>query len=453
MKVVVHGLSEVKSEIGKQKYSSCTNYKKIIFCIEQEISCGTLIYNTLTREIILLSNEEKKEFKEVIESKDGDRFFKYLVEHWFYIPVDLDDKTIGYIARTRCASQDFKKNRRVDSFTILTTTSCNASCPYCYEKGIKKQSMSSKVAEDVSQYILKNASSKIALRWFGGEPLCNSEAITAICKKISDYGIPYHSSITSNGFLFNKIEKNIIVDLWKLRNAQITIDGTRENYNRTKSYKSCQEDAYERVLENVKRLLDIGVAVSIRLNISNENTKDMLALIEELKKRFYGYSRIKVYPYPIFEGTGTPAFRPTDSEREFLYDNCILIFEKILACGLSPNQKIGTIKKHHCMADGGKSRVIFPDGRISLCQHYDEKEVCGTIYKNRIDAKKEIAWKKRTSDIENCKKCPQYPICFRLEKCPNEVQCTSGERRFNERKIRQNMIFEYERFVKKLEEG
>lgn len=448
MKVIKSRLSSVNEITGKQKHETGKEYRKSRYCIEQFVERGLLAYNALTREVIFLTMEEGGLFKDKTVLRKNDRMMQYLIEHWFYVPAGSDEHATGLAVR-----QAFRSwyrgtgGRMVNTYTIFTTTACNARCPYCYEYGVEKYPMTEKTAVDTADYIARTSSGSVTLRWFGGEPLCNQMAIDTITSRLAEMGISYRSTITSNGLLYSSVADSKITDEWKIQNTQITLDGTRDTYISVKRYIRVDTDPYEAVLANIGRLLELGVRVVIRLNCSGKNLNEMLSLIDELLERFHGHRRLRVYPYPMFEGVGEVPYSPTDDDREQMYDNCIKVFDKTVEYGIAPCSGAREIKGHHCMADSGESRVIYPDGRTALCQHYNDTEVCGSIY-GESDAKMVESWTKSADELRECASCAQYPICFRLEKCPNETGCSNGERRFNRRKIEAEILAEYEKFMK-----
>ena len=427
--------------MGNQEYSNTRQYRKSIYCIDETVDNGTLLFNTLTHEMVLISD-----LPAGLALPESD--YRYLVKHWFFIQDGIDERSMSYLIRQSQVSNYHKQTRiSLKSFTILTTTECNARCPYCYEYGIKKYSMKEQTALDVAQYIINRSSdTSVSLRWFGGEPLCNSSVINIITAKIRESNKSYHSSITTNGLLLDMFSDELLIDQWNLSSVQITIDGTRDTYNTTKGYVNCKSDPFSRVINNIERLLKLGIHIAIRLNVSLENTDDMLSLIDLLKEHFGIYNKFKIYAYPIFEGVGNPPFMPTENERELLYDNLVRINQKIYDSSVAVQSHLPQAKCHHCMADSGQSIVIFPDGRTSLCQHYNEEEVCGSIYDRQINSVKKIEWQKRADETEDCKDCFYYPVCFRLEKCPNEVICSEGERKNLLYQVRMAMVGEYNKW-------
>lgn len=114
---------------------------------------------------------------------------------------------------------------------------------------------------------------KVGIQWFGGEPLFNKAVIDIICNDLTAKGVEYHSTMISNGYLFDDATVKQAVELWKLKRIQITLDGP---------------SSYQVVLANIERLLDAGVSVGIRLNMDNHNAENLMLLADELHERFAG---------------------------------------------------------------------------------------------------------------------------------------------------------------------
>ncbi|MEI3172875.1 MAG: radical SAM protein [Lachnospiraceae bacterium] len=130
-----------------------------------------------------------------------------------------------------------KEPEHITSYTIFTTTDCNARCFYCYEMGRSRIPMSDETAHKAAAYIAAHCGGeKVHLHWFGGEPLFNKQVIDIICTDLAEKGIVYESMIISNGYLFDGATVEQAVSHWKLKNVQITLDGTEEIYNRSKAF-------------------------------------------------------------------------------------------------------------------------------------------------------------------------------------------------------------------------
>ena len=101
-------------------------------------------------------------------------------------------------------------------FIIFTTTKCNAHCTYCYEEGIMAMTMIRKTAEDVAEYIMShsNRDNEVRIRWFGGEPLMNTEAIRTIADRLNEEGVDFTSEIFTNGDLLPKVDNILLPKGW-----------------------------------------------------------------------------------------------------------------------------------------------------------------------------------------------------------------------------------------------
>ena len=72
--------------LGKEK-AAASGYRMLHYCISTEVEEGILLFNLLTREMLLLTREE---FANAIESP-------YLRKHWFVVPEETDEKKAGGI--------------------------------------------------------------------------------------------------------------------------------------------------------------------------------------------------------------------------------------------------------------------------------------------------------------------------------------------------------------------
>lgn len=439
MRVISGIFKSVYEVLGYQKYASLKKYVLLPYLEHLPVNDGMLVLNILTREIMWLSLGE---WTLILEGEMEESIRKRLVERWYLIPDDIDYKSLIYTFNCCHAVKFGNKPGKLELCTIFTTTECNARCPYCYESGCSKRSMTKETALDVAKFIESHCGLKVHLKWFGGEPLCNSKAIDTISRYLHGRGISYDASMVSNGYFIDQHDPEKIKNLWKLNRVQITLDGTRETYNRIKNY-VLPEDAFGKVLNNIEYLLSIDVRVNIRLNLSLENYLDLSVLIDMLQERFRKYSRmINVYAHPLFEGE---IFQPTEDERKKLYDEYINLQNHINASDIGSTAGIPRIKHKHCMADDGKSTVILPGGELSLCEHHCDDEFYGTIYSDEYDQDVIQSWSELADETEGCRDCFYYPICIRLKKCPAKTACSSQYRRFVQHKTHIVMLNAYKR--------
>ncbi len=407
------------------------------YCVHAPVEEGILIFNLLTRELILLTKEEYDHFADV----------DYLRDRWFVVPNDIREKEnadfLKWVLTTRQP-----KAKEITEYTIFTTTDCNARCFYCFELGRSRIPMSIETAQKVVQYIKKHCGEKpVKISWFGGEPLFNVAAIDTVCEGLRKEKISFSSTMISNGYLFDDEIVRKSVEQWKLKSVQITLDGTENIYNKTKAFIYKDTNPYEIVMDNIGRLLDAEIRVSIRLNMDLYNADDLQDLVKELAQQFAGKKGLSVYAHHLFKMGTSDAELHTEEE----WEKRKMVMEHLVECivennlyttrGISKN-----IKLNHCMADSGKSVTILPDGNVGLCENFSETEFVSHIEGEGFDAKAVASWKERTPEIPECAECFYFLDCVKLKKCPNESVCY---RQFREEKLRSTqraMLSTYEKW-------
>lgn len=387
-----------------------TVLRPISYLVQEQVPEGFLWFNVMTKELILLENEDWMGNEELT---------KFLSDHLFLVPQDYDEYQTWLQLRAFIKMHQYQKwDKKLSSYTILTTTDCNARCFYCYEKGCVTQTMTEKTALDVADYILNTGSLKaVTLNWFGGEPLYNSAAIDTICKKLNQEERTFTSTMISNGYLFNEELIRKAVEEWKLKKVQITLDGTEEVYNKRKAYVYKGVNAYQRVLQNIGLLLEAGIHVAIRLNMDAVNLSDLKMLVSELQERLGGKSGLTVYSHLIFQQEAkVNEGLATDLGTQWLE------FEGTLEqLGLrKPGGLNRNLKLNHCTADNDSGILIMPDGNLQLCEHINSEESShvGSIYTEERNVEVKNKWKQLYID-ESCRGCAYFPDCSMLKCCPN----------------------------------
>ncbi len=437
MKFVSEASESILTILKKfQKQGPCTRWLQ--YCVETPVDDGVLVFNLLTRELILLTNEEYASFTEL----------DYLREHWFAVPEKTKDKELADFVKWLLAARQ-PKSKEITGYTIFTTTDCNARCFYCFELGRSRIPMSCETAEKVVQYIKNHCGGKkVSLAWFGGEPLFNAEVIDVISQGLRREGIEFRSKMVSNGYLFDDELVQKAVELWNLKRVQITLDGTEKVYNKTKAFIYRDTNPYEIVLNNIGRLLKADIQVSIRLNMDLHNADDLLTLSQELAERFSGRKGFSVYAHHLFDASKPMAELHKDDEWEKRETAMRRLADCFTKHGLQKKNGIRkNIKLNHCMADSGKSVTILPDGSIGLCEHFTESEFIGHIDQEGFDAEMVASWKEQMPEIPECAGCFYYLDCVKLKKCSTSSVCYQGFRDERLKSTQRAMLCEYEHWL------
>ena len=418
-----------------RKQGPCT--RRLHYCVEEQTEDGILLFNLLTRELILLAEEEHQNLLTD----------EYLQEHWFVVPEESKDKE--YVEVVRWVLSSRKKTKAITNYTIFTTTDCNARCFYCFELGRSRVPMDHEIALKTVRYIKEHCrGEKVRLSWFGGEPLLNYEAIDTICDGLRKEGVEFSSTMITNGYLFDtELVKKAVTD-WRLKKVQITLDGTEEVYNRIKAFVHQEGSAYRRVMDNMRHLLDASIKISIRLNMDMHNAENLLELVDELGCAFDGRDGLSVYAYHIFEDGKPMAEIHTEEGWNLRHEAMSRLKERIEARGLSVVQGIRKKPKdNRCMADSGRSVTILPTGDIGLCEHHSENEFIGHLDREEVDEEMIAIWRETVPEIPECETCFYYPDCIRLKKCSNDRVCFRHLRMDYLESTKQAMRNEYKKWI------
>lgn len=437
MQMILEPGKLAKKICRRRERAAGQEYRLTRHCVKVDAADGQLLFHTLTGELVLI---EPGEACEAVEAE--------LIGRGFMVPVDFNDPRYADEIRHVAALLMPKSKKRRDSFTILTTTDCNARCFYCYEKGRPRVSMTVETARDVAAYIAEACRGEpVSLSWFGGEPLYNIPAIDTIVGELDRRGVAIRSHMTSNGFYLTPEVARRAREVWRVENVQITIDGTAEVYRRTKAYIDACENPLERVLDNVEGALDEGMRVYLRLNLDRANAEDMMGAVDILGERFKGRENCKILVAMLRSFAGKVSAFESDNDAVNCY---FALLDRAALYGLKRERPfIHELTANRCMADSDACEVILLGGRLGKCEHFSETELIGSIYSPERDAEMVAAWKVRTTyrDMPECADCPLYPRCINLKKCDwTKTGCPAYVRMIRMRELEEQLLKEYDQW-------
>jgi radical SAM protein with 4Fe4S-binding SPASM domain len=384
-----------------------------------DVNGGKVILNGLTRAIVFLTEEDFEELGDIFK-------YSFLYKTYFLVPEDFDELgAIDDIRKRITIPIDSLYLERCNSYTILTTYGCNARCEYCYEKSVKSRlPMSKETAKKVANYIINKSlgEENINLHWFGGEPLFNAKVIDVITSQIRDNGRNFVSTMTTNGYLFDEKLITKAINSWHLQEVQITLDGTETKYNKIKNYVYKNSNAFNKVMNNIGLLLNNGVRVMIRLNISEDNKEDLYDLVNKLYDTFGVTTGLEIYCWPLFMTDDVQ--RPKEDEA-LIYEWIDKIENRMMECGFPFGKGIyETIRTSLCMADSGWSILVAPDGKLGTCEHFVDSKFWGDV---NDPGKKDYdvlnTWRIYEKRIPECENCPIYGDCVRPSECMEMKRC------------------------------
>lgn len=447
MKILNNANSQVMAILREQPLLDNVNYRLLTNCLVENVDGGKVIRNGLTRSVIWLSDYE---FEHMFDLDKYEQFL-YLYKFYFLVPDDFEElKIIDEVREHFKPVRDKTWLDHPNSFTILTTSKCNARCSYCYEMHTKKKHhMTEETAYKIVKYITSVApkNQQLKIHWFGGEPLFNKKVIDIIINGIRQAGFNYYCTFTSNGYLFDEETVQQAKNIWNTQFAQITIDGTESVYNKTKNYIYKNVNPYKKVLYNISNLLNNGIAVSVRMNIDNFNGENLQELVKELHSKFGNHPKLQFYCYPVFENA---FYSRTEEERDGVFEK-LYALEKVMeelgyyrGDGFRPY-----LASIQCMADSGGSVMISPDGDLGTCEHctdYDFWSHIDNPKKKNWDVIK--GWEQYEKPIDICQTCPLFGDCIRPSKCEEMSKCDFRYKKWKIRKAKRGLLDFYNKNVK-----
>ena len=387
--------------------------KTTVFFISKHYENGeVLLYHTLRTSMALLQEED---FTKIFVRNDfSDRELVRKLRSLGFI-TDVEDE-VATIEQLR--ARDALKESQV--ITIFSTNDCNARCPYCFEYGLPRESMSPSTADQIVAFIAGFCPGKtLQIQWFGGEPLMAMDRIRQITVGLEAHGFALNTRVTTNGSLLTKEDLDFFKAHYRNVAFQITIDDIGDAYAKVKRYVDIPaEDAFQRVTDNCRLVLRSGVLLEIRFEAATR-------VFEHLENLFSNedQSKLTIYMSPItpsedctdceafsltpettvtlvkFHGAhGVTAFAPVDKKHALLQ-----------TYGLKPRPSpCGQDRKHHV--------AITAQGKIYKChrlvRYAGDEYVIGNIwsginenslhYRDFVDS--------RVQDPD-CRKCGMLPIC------------------------------------------
>ena len=286
---------------------------------------------------------------------------------------------------------------------ILATNACNFRCTYCEQEHIVKR-----LDEDTQKRILElvekkaKKHKKLEIDWFGGEPLLEYSCVCNMLEKVNkiceENKCDLIVTFTTNGYVLDD-EKVSNLKRLNTKCMQITLDGNRRCHDHRRVLAN-GEGTFLKVLKNVIKVAQGGIFVTLRINIDEENDKDITEIIDAIPEELR--SRIAIDICNLFQ----------NEDRISAYE----LYKQIIKKGYIYSQrKNNYVSCHACMLN---ATVIDTDGSILVCSNTssDEKKL-GFLGKNgNVCIERIEEWYKiqtvTARDNPKCKECIELPYCI-----------------------------------------
>lgn len=366
----------------------------------------TIVYNMMSGNIGTFDKDTMERYENGSLSNSE---IEYLLHK--QILVDKSFEEINKINRDR---YDSISNPKYKNFRIWPTSSCNARCYYCFEKGISFISMSKNVADATIRFINKNINEGefFNVEWFGGEPLLGIDIIDYIVNQINQIcqkkNCKVRYTMISNGSL---IDPHVAQQLkeWNIKSIQITLDGYEDDYNRIKSYVDSEHYNFKRVIEGINLLNNKGIFVGIRMNYDVNNYKSLKKLIAYLHEKFIDKTNIRYYVYPVWSSLieNDDTFISTTEADKMYMD----LLKDLVSYNMNDIRQVARLgyRRSQCHACHECGFTIFPDGKIGKCDETFTQTV-GDVWNGITNNDVYKYWTSFELD-EYCKNCIYLPMC------------------------------------------
>lgn len=372
---------------------------------------------------------------DLLTAGDGERLSRGELTN----PEELAQK--GYLvepaeeqARYHKAYQDFVDTRATDEVQIFYAPSyaCNFGCSYCFqdEYAPAKGQDPDAVLDAFFAYVDDTfAGRRKYVTLFGGEPLLGTPQSRRTLERIVEgtkaRGLDL--AVVTNGF--HLVDSVPTLSAGRIREVQVTLDGTREVHDRRRALKGGGK-TFDRVVAGVDACLAAGLSVNLRTVVDKENLEDFGRLAHFAIDRGWTshpkfktqlgrnyelhhcqvanarlYTRLSLYEDLKRLIDADPEilkfYRPAFSVAKFLFDEGRLPDPLFDACPATKTEwafdATGTI--YPCTANVGKV-----------------EEAIGTFFPTRsLDAARVAEWSRR--DVVTMEGCGQ---------CANRLACGGG---------------------------
>ncbi len=216
--------------------------------------------------------------------------------------------------------REVRESSDVLRVTVLTTLQCNFACGYCYQGDHGDwnrfaETMSLETAAQVAGWIERRLDAvrprKLALMFFGGEPLLNLPAAYDLAERTSAAararGVEMTISLITNGLLLTRaIVERLLPH--GLTGIKVTLDGDRDTHNRLRPLRGGQ-GTFDRIVRNVREVADL-CSISIGGNFDEESVDSYPALLEFLRGQDFAGRIAKVAFKPIVRSPSVAAQAP-----------------------------------------------------------------------------------------------------------------------------------------------
>ncbi|MFI5937545.1 radical SAM protein [Actinoplanes sp. NPDC051494] len=335
------------------------------------------------------------------------------------------DEAGEVIAAGRAAARD----RRVREFVVMPSAYCNMGCGYCgqaHERGAVSGDHRAALAHRVGRAARSGRYDRIAVRWFGGEPMMGFAVLRDLSRRFvvsaDEAGIAYSAKIVTNGTLLDARKLRALHRECRVDSIEVTLDGPAAAHDVSRPLKrgGGSFDRIVAVLAAALRDPELdGLRFVVRTNVGVHNAGLAEPFAAALAGAGLAHDRVVCYPAPLHDwgndvaDLAVPRRRMADTEIAWF-----LAYQRHgLRFGLLPSATRPVV----CAATTRHSEVVGADGRIFSCTEQplvpgQEKADLGDVGTVAADALRPVGafddWYDAVDAGETpCRGCALLPVC------------------------------------------
>jgi uncharacterized protein len=379
----------------------------------------------------------------------SDATIDQLREQGYLTELSLDDEETFFSALTVKLHE--RALRQAPSFIFMPTYDCNLRCSYCYQDHMRTdcsfkhllQSMRKPVVDrifaampaiEALHGLAPQEGRRRNIGFFGGEPLlaANREIVEHILGRAFEIGEADFWAVT-NGTEIDAYRS--LLGPAGIAHLQITLDGPQQEHDKRRIYGD-GSGSYERIARNITMALELGVAVSVRLNVDRTNLGILPAMADEIVARGWDQSPgFGAYTSPVRAGNGKTDSGTTLSSWELDRDLTRMREEH-------PNLRVLARPDEGMRAKVGRifadSRDIVPSLRPSFCSAHDrmyifdpfadiyacwERTGDAKVRIGRVTPEGEVELREDQTQLWHNRTVASNPVCRR---CRYALHCGGG---------------------------
>jgi uncharacterized protein len=372
----------------------------------------SVIVNTLSDSVAVLSKEETKLFNSISLRSDNSVFDDQLLDLGFITFDKKNEEELLSLQKNLILSN----HMGLPSVTILPTQACNARCAYCFAEHNTKISMTNETTEKVIKFFSDTFKPQdhVLIRWFGGEPLMAKETITYITSRIDevfDHKLDFESLLFTNGSLITDELLFEAKNIWRVSKIQLTLDGFNEEHNNRKRYAGENADYYNKVLSDISKILSLGIRVDCRINLDKDNINqidNILSDLERFKDNSLFRARLTILRPSDCGANSFNYIKPSDLS--WAYN---ILYRKAFSKGFIKdiNSIIPARRDECCIARSINKVIIGADGYFYKClqEVFDANHAVGSLDES-INLLKYYNYC-NTELHSECSACKFLPVC------------------------------------------